>query len=81
MRFPPLHRWLMRTMLVLAITALPSIGSPATPVAAAEQSRPVVSDEAWFEVEQPPTVPFEAVQMIVDFPAGARVGRHVHGGP
>ncbi len=40
-----------------------------------------MSFEAWFDVEQPPTVPFEIVQVVVDFPVGARAGRHVNGGP
>jgi quercetin dioxygenase-like cupin family protein len=75
-------RWLAVTALALAATLLPPSG-PAVTLAAAPAAleQPSVSFEAWFEVEQPPAAPFEAVQMVVDFPAGSRVGRHVHGGP
>src|SRR6266496_3392574 len=81
MLFPPVRRWLSLVVVTLTLTLLPLSGPPVTLAAAPEASRPIVSDEAWFEVEQPPTVPFEAVQLIVDFPAGSRVGRHTHGGP
>jgi quercetin dioxygenase-like cupin family protein len=85
MRFPSGRRWLASSALALAVAILPvplSVAAPAQVVqAAVAQPRPTTSSEAWFDVEQPPAVPFEAVQLVVDFPAGARVARHVHGGP
>jgi quercetin dioxygenase-like cupin family protein len=84
MRLLPARRWLTLAAVALVVTFLP-VGSaaptPVATVAAAESIRPTDAFEAWFDVEQPPTVPFEAVQMVVDFPLGARVARHTHGGP
>jgi quercetin dioxygenase-like cupin family protein len=79
-------------LLALGVTLEPASTQPAlatateataTEATAAEQasSRPTTSFEAWFVVEQPPTVPFDAVQLVVDFPVGAKVARHLHGGP
>jgi quercetin dioxygenase-like cupin family protein len=81
MQFPSVRRWL--TLVALALTiALLSVGiSPLISAAAEQTAIPTTSFEAWFEVEQPPTVPFEMVQLVVDFPVGARVARHLHGGP
>jgi quercetin dioxygenase-like cupin family protein len=77
-----LRRWLTLVMLAAAVSIVaPVVTSPARPVAALEVARPTTAFEAWFDVQQPPTLPMEAVQMVVDFPAGSRVGRHVHGGP
>lgn len=82
MRVPLFGHWIAVTALALAAVLLPPSGSSVTLAAApAALEQPTASFEAWFDVEQPPTVPFEAVQMVVDFPSGARVGRHVHGGP
>lgn len=82
MHLPLIGRWLAVIALSLAAVLLPPSGSTVTLAAAPSAlEQPPASFEAWFEVEQPPTAPFEAVQMVVDFPAGARVGRHVHGGP
>jgi quercetin dioxygenase-like cupin family protein len=82
MRVPLIGRWLAVTALALAAVLLPPSGSSITLAAApAALEQPTASFEAWFEVEQPPSSPFEAVQMVVDFPSGARVGRHIHGGP
>jgi quercetin dioxygenase-like cupin family protein len=78
MHLPPVHRWLALVALALAVTLVP-VGT-ALPVAAAESVRPLDAFEALFEVDQPPTVPFEAVQMVVDFPPGSHVERHTHGG-
>lgn len=83
MHVSPVRRWLTLAALSL-VFALFSMGmSPLISAAAvAEQvAGPSTSFEAWFEVEQPPTVPFEAVQLVVDFPVGSRVARHLHGGP
>jgi quercetin dioxygenase-like cupin family protein len=82
MHVPLIGRWLAVMALALAVTLLPPSGSAVTLAAAPSAlAQPTASFEAWFDVEQPPTAPFEAVQMVVDFPAGAHVGRHVHGGP
>jgi quercetin dioxygenase-like cupin family protein len=81
MRLPPAIRWLPLVALALAVTLLHADATAPIVAAAAESVRPTNTVEAWFDVEQPPTVPFEAVQMVVDFPPGARVGRHTHGGP
>ncbi len=80
MSFSSGRRWLVSLVLALAVAAAPTAPMPVA-LAAVAQAQPTTSFEAWFDVEQPPTVPFEAVQLIVDFPVGARVGRHVHGGP
>ena len=83
MRFDSVRRRLSAVALVVAVALL--AGSIAPPISAAAVAQhvagPATSFEAWFEVEQPPTVPFEAVQLVVDFPMGSRVARHVHGGP
>jgi quercetin dioxygenase-like cupin family protein len=67
--------------LALAVVLAPPGGSSVTLAAAASLDQPTASFEAWFDVEQPPVAPFEAVQMVVDFPSGTQVGRHLHGGP
>jgi quercetin dioxygenase-like cupin family protein len=83
MHVPSVRRWLSSVALALAVAVLAAGVSPqgAAVAVAQEAAGPTTSFEAWFEVEQPPTVPFEAVQLIVDFPVGSRVARHVHGGP
>jgi quercetin dioxygenase-like cupin family protein len=81
MHVPLIGRWLIATAMALAALLLPPGISPAALAAAPVLEQPTASFEAWFGVEQPPTAPFEAVQMVVDFPVGTRVGRHVHGGP
>src|SRR5688572_1581304 len=81
MRFSVVRRRLMLVALTFSVT-LATVGiSPSTSAAAEAAAGPSTSFETWFEVEQPPTVPFEAVQLVVDFPVGSRVARHVHGGP
>jgi quercetin dioxygenase-like cupin family protein len=82
MQFPPVRRWLVSFAMALAVAVIvaPTFPMPVAQAAVA-QAQPATSFEAWFDVEQPSTVPFEAVQLIVDFPSGSRVGRHVHGGP
>ena len=55
--------------------------SPSISVAAEEPAGLSTSFETCFDVEQPPTVPFEIVQRVVDFPVGSRAARHVNGGP
>jgi quercetin dioxygenase-like cupin family protein len=55
--------------------------SPSNTVAAEAPAGLSTSFENWFAVEQPPTVPFEVVQVVVDFPVGSRSARHVNGGP
>src|SRR5215217_8002070 len=80
MRRLPIWRWLTYLTLALAVVVLPPTG-PAATLAAAALAQPATSFEAWFDVAQPPAAPFELVQMVVDFPSGARVGRHTHGGP
>lgn len=84
----PLHsarRWISlfaAVALVLAVLVAPVGVQPAlATVVEQAPSRPTTSFEAWFDVEQPPTLPFEAVQLVVDFPVGAKVARHLHGGP
>jgi quercetin dioxygenase-like cupin family protein len=77
-------RWLAPLVLALAIVLAPAsapAAALAAPSLAPSLALPTDSFAAWFDVEQPPTAPFEAVQMVVDFPPGARVGRHTHGGP
>lgn len=69
------------TIAAAAVTAPPASTAPSTARFQAPQPKPTTSFEAWFEVEQPPTVPFEAVQLVVDFPVGSGVARHFHGGP
>ena len=81
MRFSAVRRRLMLRALTFAVAMLTVGISPSISVAAEAAAGPSTSFEAWFEVEQPPTVPFEAVQLVVDFPVGSRVARHVHGGP
>jgi quercetin dioxygenase-like cupin family protein len=81
MHVPLIGRWLVVIALAVAAMLLPPGGSAVTLAATPVLAQPSASFEAWFDVEQPPTAPFEAVQMIVDFPSGARVGRHTHGGP
>ena len=80
MRRLPIWRWLAYLTLSLAIVLLPPSG-PVDTLAAPALAQPSTSFETWFDVEQPPPAPFELVQMVVDFPGGARVGRHTHGGP
>jgi quercetin dioxygenase-like cupin family protein len=76
------RRWISLVALALAVTVAPVSVQPAlATVTEQAPSRPTTSFEAWFEVEQPPTLPFEAVQLVVDFPVGAKVARHLHGGP
>jgi quercetin dioxygenase-like cupin family protein len=81
MRFSSVRRRLTLVALAFAVMMLTVGSSPSISVAAEVVAKPSTSFESWFEVEQPPTVPFEAVQLIVDFPVGSRVARHVHGGP
>ena len=81
MRFDSVRRRLTMAALALAVAVSTVGASPSVSVAAEASTGLSTSFEAWFEVEQPPTVPFEAVQLVVDFPVGARVARHVHGGP
>ena len=81
MRFSAARRRLSLVALAFAVAMLTVGTSPSISVAAEATAGPSTSFEAWFEVEQPPTVPFEAVQLVVDFPVGSRVARHVHGGP
>jgi quercetin dioxygenase-like cupin family protein len=83
MHVSSVRRWLSLVAFTLAVVVLAAGVSPhGVAVAVAQEAAgPTTSFEAWFEVEQPPTVPFEAVQLIVDFPVGSRVARHVHGGP
>ncbi|MGE3269407.1 MAG: hypothetical protein AB7P40_11715 [Chloroflexota bacterium] len=78
------RRWLSMLALALAVSLVPVGAAPAHATLTVAQdvpSRPSTAFEAWFDVEQPPELPFEAVQMVVDFPVGAKVARHVHGGP
>ena len=79
------RRWISLLAIALVLTIGSASAQPAlATVATVEEqapSRPITSFEAWFEVEQPPTLPFEAVQLVVDFPVGAKVARHLHGGP
>ena len=82
MRFSSVRRPLMAVLLALSVALFSVTVSPSTPMATAEAvAGPSTSFEAWFDVEQPPTVPFEAVQLVVDFPVGSGVARHFHGGP
>jgi len=85
MLFQSARRWISLlpiAALALAVTVAPVSVQPAfATVTEQAPSRPTTSFEAWFDVEQPPTLPFEAVQLIVDFPVGAKVARHLHGGP
>lgn len=76
------RRWTSLIALALVVTVAPVGVQPAlATVTEQAPSRPTTSFEAWFNVEQPPTLPFEAVQLVVDFPVGAQVARHLHGGP
>jgi quercetin dioxygenase-like cupin family protein len=81
MRFPLVRRWLTLVALALTVVLFSAGMSPSIPAAADGPPRPVMTLTAVFTVEPPLTSPFEAVQMVVDFPAGSRVGRHTHGGP
>lgn len=76
------RRWISLFAVALVLTVTPVSVQPAL-ATVTEQAprRPTTSFEAWFEVEQPPTLPFEPVQLVVDFPVGAKVARHLHGGP
>ncbi len=77
------RRRLLAVALALVV-AMSTVGpSPSVSAAAVAQqvAGPTTSFESWFDVEQPPTVPFEAVQLVVDFPVESGVARHVHGGP
>jgi len=81
MRFDAVRRRLSMIALAIAV-AVSTVGtSPSVSMAAEAPAGLSLSFESWFEVEQPPTVPFEAVQLVVDFLVGSRVARHVHGGP
>lgn len=83
MQFDSIRRRLLAVALALVV-AVSTVGfwPPVSVAAVVEQvAAPTISFEAWFEVEQPPTVPFEAVQLVVDFPVGSGVARHFHGGP
>ena len=81
MRFDAVRRRISMVALALAV-AVSTVGtSPSVSAAAEAPAGLSLSFESWFEVEQPPAVPFEAVQLVVDFPVGSRVARHVHGGP
>src|SRR3712207_5590526 len=64
-----------------AVAAFAQGVSPSNSVAAEAPAGLSTSFETWFDVEQPPGVPFEIVQYVVDFPVGSRAGRHVNGGP
>lgn len=76
------RRWLSLVALVLGLALMPVAAPPAlATVVEQAASRPTTTFEAWFDVEQPPAVPWEAVQLVVDFPVGAKVARHLHGGP
>lgn len=83
MRFDSVRRRLTTAALMFAVALLAAgIAPPISAAAVAQQVvGPTTSFETSFEVEQPPTVPFEAVQLVVDFPVGSRVARHVHSGP
>jgi quercetin dioxygenase-like cupin family protein len=50
-------------------------------VSSASTPQPTKSFEWWYSVEQPPRLPFDAVQSVVTFPPGGFVARHTHGGP
>ncbi len=82
MPFRLVRRWMTALVLAIAVAfaVAPSLPLPIAQAAVA-QAQPTTSFEAWFEAEEHPTVPFEAVQLVVDFPVGARVGRHIHAGP
>ena len=83
MRFDAVRRRISAIALALAVAvSTVGISPPVSAAAVAQQAAgPTTSFETWFDVEQPPTVPFEAVQLVVDFPVGSRVARHIHGGP
>jgi quercetin dioxygenase-like cupin family protein len=83
MHVSSVRRWLSVVAFALAALVLAAGASPySVAVAVAQEITGLTTSfEAWFEVEQPPTVPFEAVQLVVDFPVGSGVARHVHGGP
>lgn len=81
MRFPPSRRWLALVALSLSLVLFVTGTAPAAPARAQESVVPSLSYETWYPVEQPPGFPFEVVQLVVDFPPGARVARHKHGGP
>ena len=82
MQVPPVRRWIVSLLLALAVVVavVPSTPLPVAQAAVA-QALPTNSFETWWQAEEHPTVPFEAVQLVVDFPSGARVGRHIHAGP
>lgn len=46
----------------------------------AAQSEPELTAEARFELQDPPTDPFNIVQMVLEFPPNAAVALHRHGG-
>jgi quercetin dioxygenase-like cupin family protein len=55
--------------------------TPSISVAAGAPAGISTSFETWFDVNDRPGVPFEIVQIVVDFPTGARAARHVNSGP
>lgn len=65
----------MAAVVFVLVTSLLMVDVSSVPL------RPTKLFDSWFSVEQRPTVPFEAVQTVVDFPAGGFVPRHTHGGP
>lgn len=81
MRLSMLRLWLVLSL--LAVTAVLAPGTrPAVGLAASLAApTPTTTFETRFAVDPPLRLPFEAVQMIVDFPPGAEVARHTHGGP
>jgi quercetin dioxygenase-like cupin family protein len=82
MLFQSARRWIVLLVIACMVAVVPVGVQPALATATQQApSRPTTSFEAWFDVEQPPTLPFEAVQLVVDFPVGAKVARHLHGGP
>ena len=68
------HR-IVSCLAFLLLVGLSLTGATYTPL------KPTKSFETSFQVKQPPTLPFEAVQSVVDFPVGGFVARHTHGGP
>ena len=81
MRFDLVRRLISAIALALAV-AVSTVGiSPSSPLPPFPQAAgPTTSFETWFDVEQPPTVPFEAVQLVVDS-RGDRGWRGHFGGP
>ncbi len=72
MSYRPLIAFLL--ILVLAAPAAPSVQAQAAP-------EPVVSYQAWYEIDDPPRVPYTVIQSIVEFEPGAVADTHRHGGP